>query len=173
MKREFILASLIVIAVLLSGCAGSGQTDASGGAAASGGPASQFTGEYRQGVAHHTTARDSFDSATSFWDNGDYSGAVAGYMDAAREYELASDHYRNMEQFAANRSDRDFAETISQCAYALSLASGNFADAANASESGNLTSAYVYFQRGQQSVNQSDAMLDQSLGLMPGWLEGT
>jgi ABC-type multidrug transport system fused ATPase/permease subunit len=104
-------------------------------------------------------------------DTGDFSEAVSGYSTAAQEYEQASSHYQNMEQYAANQSDRDFAETISQCAYALSLAAGNFADATTASESGNLTSAYAYFRRGQQSLNQSDTLLNQSARLTPAWLE--
>ena len=74
-----------------------------------------------------------------------------------------------MMQYATNDSDRDFADDISQSTYTLSLASANFANAA--SESNNSSSAYMYFQKGQDLMNQSDDLTVRSLDLMPSWLE--
>ena len=106
-------------------------------------------------------AKDSFDVATTLWDQGNYSDAVDSYMDAEQEYGLASDHYKNMMKYATNQSDRDFADDISQSTYTLSLASANFANAAG--ESNNTSSAYAYFQKGQDLMNQSDDLMNRSM----------
>jgi len=175
MKREIFLVSMVIISAMLPGCIGSGQSDvsqngASQNATASNSSTSQYIDEYQQGLMHHSMAKDSFDVATALWGQGNYSDAADSYMDAEQEYGLASDHYKNMMNYATNQSDRDFADDISQSTYTLSLASANFANAAR--ESNNTSSAYAYFQKGQDLMNQSDDLMNRSMGIMPSWLEG-
>lgn len=166
---------MVIISVMLPGCIGSGQSDVSQNSVSQNDTASndstaQYLNEYQQGLLHHSTAKDSFDIATDLWDQGDYSDAADCYLDAEQEYGLASGHYKNMAQYATNQSDRDFADDISQGTYVLSLASANFENAA--SENNNTTGAYMYFQKGQDLMNQSDDLMNRSLDLMPSWLDG-
>lgn len=169
MKREIFLVSLVIISVLLPGCVGNGQSDVSQNATATTNPVAQYIDEYRQGLQYHSSARDSFDVATTLWDQGNYSDAAEHYMNAEQEYGLASDHYKNMEQYAINESDRYFADNVSQSAHDLSQASASFASAAG--EPDNNSNAYAYFLRGQDLMNQSDDLMNRSLGLMPSWLD--
>jgi hypothetical protein len=173
MKREIFLVSLVIISVLLPGCISGGQSDVqqndiSQNDTAVNGSTAQYIDEYQQGLIHHSSARDSFDVATALWDQGNYSDAADSYIDAEQEYGLASDHYKNMIQYTTNESDRDFADDLSQSMYTLSLASADFASAAG--ESNNSSSALMYFQKGQDLMNQSDDLTVRSLDLMPSWL---
>ncbi len=170
MKREIFLVSMVIISVMLPGCIGSGQIDVSQNATAANNSTAQYVNEYQQGLLHHSTAKDSFDIATTLWDQGNYSDASDSYMDAEQEYGIASGHYKNMVWYATNMSDRDFADDLSQSTYMLSLASANFANAA--SENNNTSDAYMYFQKGQDLMNQSDDLMNKSLDMMPSWLDG-
>ena len=170
MKREIFLVSLVIISVMLPGCIGSGQSDVSQNVTVQNSSAAQYIDEFQQGLLNHSSARDSFDAATTLWFQGNYSDAVESYKDAELKYAMASDNYKNMGQYATNQSDRDFADDISQSVYTLSLASANFANAA--SESNNTSSAYLYFLKGQDLMNQSDDLMNKSLDLMPSWLDG-
>jgi hypothetical protein len=169
MKREIFLVSMVIISVLLPGCISSGQSDVSQNTTVANNSTAQFIDEYNQGLQDHSSAKDSFDTATTLWDQGNYSDAVDRYKYAEQGYGLASDHYHNMMQYAANGSDRDFANDISQGTYTLSLASADFASAAG--ESNNSSSAYMYFLKGQDLMNQSDDLMKESSGLMPAWLD--
>jgi hypothetical protein len=165
---------MVIIFVMLPGCTGTGQSDVSPNGVsqnitAVNSSTAQYIDEYRQGLLHHSAAKDSFDTATTLWDEGNYSDAVDSYMYAEQEYGLASGHYKNMEQYAINQSDRDFADGVSQSVYDLSLASADFADAAG--ESNNTSSALMFFQKGEDLMNQSDDLMQRSLDLMPPWLE--
>jgi hypothetical protein len=169
MKREIFLVSMVIISVMLPGCISHGQSDASQNLTATNNTDAQYIEEYQQGLLHHSSAKDSFDMATTLWDQGNYSDASDSYKNAEQEYGLASDHYKNMEQYAMNESERDFADNISQSAYDLSQAAANFASAAG--EPDNDSNAYIYFLKGQDMMNQSDDLMNQSLSLMPPWLD--
>ena len=177
MKREIFLVTIVLLSVLVPGCTGSGRSDVSQQAALQNttvpnGSADPYIAEYEQGLLHHSAAKDSFDNATSLWDAGNYSAAVADYRDAMREYGLASQHYGNMARYAGNASDRDFASAVSQCTDLMGEASENFADAANVSDASDTSAAYADFLKGQDLMDQSDALLNRSLLLMPPWLDG-
>jgi hypothetical protein len=159
---------MVIIFVMLPGCISHGQSDASQNLTTTNNTDAQYIEEYQQGLLHHSSAKDSFDIATTLWDQGNYSDAADRYKNAEQEYGLASDHYKNMEQYAMNESERDFADNVSLSVYDLSQASASFASAA--AEPDNNSNAYVNFLKGQDLMNQSDDLMNRSLSLMPSWL---
>jgi hypothetical protein len=165
-KYQFIL--LLAAAVLISGCAGSGQQDTP---TASGGARQQFIVVFSEGFSHHTTARGLFENATDFWNADDYDNASALLTEARGEYGLASRSYHDLAAFAGNDSERAFAANMEEAAIDMDEASARYLLSINESLAGNDTNALTYFEEGQAFFDRSMVSLNQSIALTPAWLE--
>jgi hypothetical protein len=162
-QKKFIL--LLVAAVLISGCAGSGQQDSIGG------DRQQFISVFNEGFTHHTTARGLFENATDLWNADDYDNASVLLTRARGEYALASGSYHDLAAFAVNDSEKAFAANMEESAIDMDEASARYLLSINESRAGNDTSALQYFEEGQAFFDQSMVALNRSIELTPPWLE--
>ncbi len=168
--KTSIIPLLLLTAVLVAGCAGAGQPD-SGATAVTNASKDLYAGEFRQGFAHHTSASDLFNNATTLWNADDYT-AASGLLERARgEYAQAEGHYHNMASYAGSADELGFAQAMEESAIDMDEASSRYLLSIASAE--NDTASAVYFEEGQELVDRSIMTLNRSLDLMPSYLDQT
>jgi hypothetical protein len=159
--------------LLLSGCTGKSQHDLNitvTDTAAGQTPAPQagtYLSELSLGVADHSEGRADFENATTLWDNGDLANASELFKQADDEFSGASVHYHNMEEYALNNSEQEFAGDLEDSAIDMSMATYWFGMSIDDSLAGNNSEALIYFDEGQDFVNVSMNETNASLLIMP------
>ena len=171
-KIKALLLFLVTASVLLSGCVGQGRSDQNiSTTVASAGPTLSAQGTYltelNLGVADHSSGRDAFENATILWDRGDLADASEMFQVADAKFSGAAAHYNNMEGYAVNSSDQEFAHDLGASANDMHMASEQFILAINASLAGNSTEALTYFDEGHDLVNASMVETNASLLILP------
>lgn len=154
-----------------SGCTGGSEqamTDVAGKADPT---MSGYLEEYSSGLEHHWAGKGNFENATMYWDSGEYGLSIPYYDAAGREYSQARAGYDNMKRYTNNTTEIMFASNLSDCAQCLGTASGCFLDAAEKMRSGNVTGSELSYLMGQRLIDESDTYLNNSIELMPEWLQ--
>ncbi len=168
---------LVIGAVLLSsGCADTGRPGIGGTAVPSPSPVANasngpYASEFDAGFRHHSYASGLFYDAVSLWNDGDHETAASLLEEARVEYALAGEHYHNMAAYALNESELAFSGSLEESAIAMDEASARYLLSIDEALADNDTASLVYFREGQEFANRSMLALNESLAIMPPYLE--
>jgi uncharacterized protein YceK len=165
MTAVTVLFAVIILAAASSGCASSVQDDSK---VQSGQDA--YLSAYIDGMDHHGWAQDYFNNGTLAWDNYDFRQTIADYANASMEYNAAANSYGQMARYASSPLEKEFGDSLRGCTFNLSLAADSFMNAAISMQKNDTEKAYVLFDEGQSRVDSSDALLNRSIELTPGWM---
>ena len=161
----FLLLAALVVAAAVAGCAGAADNNDNVNQTRN-----AYVHAYSAGMAWHAAAQASFNSGTQSWEAGDFPAAIADYTSAGQNYSQAAKDYLIMARYARGAQEKEFADSLKGCAFNLSAASGNFANAAIDMLQNNSTTAYGWYTQGQADVDASEAWLNRSIETTPGWL---
>jgi hypothetical protein len=75
-----------------------------------------------------------------------------------------------MARYASSPLEKEFGDSLRGCTFNLSLAADSFMNAAISMQKNDTEKAYVLFDEGQSRVDSSDALLNRSIELTPGWM---
>ncbi len=168
---------LVIGAVLLaSGCAGAGRPDVDSTVIPSPPPVANassdvYAAEFNAGFGHHSYAGGLFYDAVSLWSDDDYETAASLLEEARVEFALAGEHYHTMAAYARNESELAFAESLEESAIAMDEASARYLMSIDEALAFNDTASLAYFLEGQEFADHSMLALNESLAIMPPYLE--
>lgn len=165
MTAVTVLFAVIILAAASSGCASSVQDDSK---VQSGQDA--YLRAYIDGMDHHGWAQDYFNNGTLAWENYDFRQTIADYANASMEYNAAADSYGQMARYAGSPQEKEFGDSLRGCTFNLSLAADSFMNAAISMQKNDTEKARGLFEDGLSRVDSSDAMLNRSIELTPGWM---
>jgi hypothetical protein len=159
-----ILLTVLVTVVALAGCAGSPPESYDNQSRTA------YLEAYASGIEQHAVGQSFFNNGTRAWEAIDLRTAIADYSNASMIYSEAAKDYGNMAQYAQNKEETVFADSLRGCAFNLSQASDLFVNAAIALGQNNSDTAYDWFCQGQSHVDASEALLNWSIATTPKWL---
>jgi hypothetical protein len=159
-----IVLTIIIFAAVLSGCTGAPSDESINESR------DNFLQAYIAGMEQHAAGQDFFNNGTHAWEESDFRTAIADYANASLNYSQAAKYYGYMARYAIGTQEKEFAESLSGCAFNLSLASDHFVNAAIALGQNDSATAYDWFIQGQSDVDASEALLNKSIETTPEWL---